>query len=120
MEKHFFDPGHKERFFRMVAEDGMSPHDSERTSLFYLIAGNDDLYRKRKFIYDPEGHCICACLDNPGVDFSSGARALIRLGFNLYNGYKDNYTAPLDLFWNLDSGNRLLAYHAIWLRFNGL
>lgn len=120
MEGHFYGPGHKGRFLGMMAEDGTSPRDLERASLFYLIAGNDDLYRKRKFIYDPDGHCICPCLDNPGVDFSSGARSLIRLGFNLYNGYIDEYTAPLDLFWNLDSNNRLLAYHAIRLRLNDL
>jgi len=51
------------------------------------------------------------------VDFSSGMYALLRLGFNLYNGYKDSDTTPLGIFWNLDSDNRILAYHALRLRF---
>jgi len=118
MVKHFVSPLHRERFILMAAEDSMEPWDSERTSLFYLIAGNDGLYQKRRFIYDPDGHCICACLNNPDVDFSSGAGALVRLGFNLYNGWSDRYTTPLSLLGNLDSNNLQLAGNAIMIRLN--
>ena len=118
MVKHFVSPLHRERFMLMAAEDGMVPRDSERASLFYLIAGNKDLYGKRRFIYDPAGHCICACLDNPDVDFSSGAGALVRLGFNLYNGWSDRHTTPLSLLGSLDSNNLQLAGNAIMIRLN--
>jgi len=118
MVKLFVNPLHRERFMLMAAEDSMDPRDSERTSLFYLIAGNDGLYQKRRFIYNPLGRCICACLDNPDVDFSSGARSLVRLGFNLYNGWSDRYTTPLYLLNNLDNNNLQLAKNAIMIRLN--
>ena len=118
MVKHFVSPLHRERFILMVKEDGMYPGDSERASLFYLIAGNGDLYRKRKFIYDTTGHCIRTCLSNPDVDFSSGMKSLVRLGFNLYNGWSDKYTTPLSLLSSLDDSNLQLAGNAIMIRFN--
>lgn len=117
MGKHFISSAHKERFINMMIEDDMSPHDSERASLFYIITGNDDLYRKRRFIYNPCEHNIRACLD-ADVDFSSGMRSLIRLGFNLYNGWSDRYTTPMSLLGSLDSRNLLLAGNAIMIRFN--
>lgn len=103
----------------MIIEDNMSPYDLERASLFYIITGNDDLYEKRRFIYDPSEHSIRECLDDTNVDFSSGMRSLIRLGFNLYNGWSDRYTTPLSLLGSLDGGNLLLAGNAIMMRFNG-
>lgn len=115
---HFASPAHRERFLSIVAEDGMLPGDSERASLFYLLAGNDDLYRKRRFIYDPAEHCIRICFENPSVDLSSGAGALVRLGFNLYNGWSDRYTTPLSILGSLDSHNLQLAGNAITIRFN--
>lgn len=120
MGKQFVSSAHKERFTNMMIEDDMSPHDTERASLFYIITGNDDLYRKRRYIYDPSEHCICACLDDTdtGVDFSSGMRSLIRLGFNLYNGWSDSYTTPISLLSNLDNRNLFLAENAIMIRFN--
>lgn len=118
MSHHFISPVHRERFIDMAAEDGMYLGDSERASLFYLIAGNDDLYRKRRFIYDPAEHRIRICFENPSVDFSSGAGALVRLGFNLYNGWSDKYTTPLSILGSLDSRNLQLAGNAIMIRFN--
>ena len=118
MVKHFISTVHRDRFLRMAAEDDMYPYDSERASLFYLIAGNDDLYRKRRFIYDPADHRIRACLNNPDMDFTSGTGSLIRLGFNLYNGWSDRYTTPLSILSSLDSNNLKLAGNAIMIRLN--
>jgi len=56
-------------------------------------------------------------LDSDKVDFSSSAKALIRLGFNLYNGYSDDRTNPMDIFYSLDSSNYNLAMFATDLRF---
>jgi len=56
----------------------------ERIALFYRVAGNGDLYGKRSFIYDSKEHSIKSdCLRDETVDFSSGMKSLIRLGFNL-------------------------------------
>ena len=102
----------------MIIEDDMSPGDVERASLFYIISGNEDLYRKRRYIYDTYEHCTRTCLDNTEVDFSSGMKSLIRLGFNLYNGWSDRYTTPMSLLGSLDNCNLRLAGNAIMTRFN--
>lgn len=115
---HFLSSLHKERFINMMIEDDMSLCDSERASLFYIITGNDDLYIKRRFIYDSKEHCIHACLDEADVDFSSSMRSLVKLGFNLYNGWSDRYTTPIYLLGSLDSHNLFLAGNAIMIRFN--
>lgn len=118
MERKFISDTHKERFTTMIIEDDMSPGDVERASLFYIISGNEDLYRKRRYIYDTYEHCIRTCLDNTEVDFSSGMKSLIRLGFNLYNGWSDRYTTPMSLLGSLDNCNLRLAGNAIMTRFN--
>lgn len=118
MERNFVSGTHKERFITMMIEDNMSPGDVERASLFYIISGNEDLYRKRRYIYDTYEHCIRTCLDNIEVDFSSGMKSLIRLGFNLYNGWSDRYTTPMSLLGSLDNCNLQLAGNAIMTRFN--
>jgi len=118
MEKDFINDIHRENYLQMVIEDGMYPGDTERASLFYIISGNDDLYKKRGFVYDMEGRRIADCLDNHDVDFSSGMRALVRLGFNLYNGWSDGHTTPMDLFGALDERNRMLAEKAMAIRFD--
>lgn len=118
MEENFLSSAHKERFINMMIEDNMSIHDLERASLFYIITGNDDLYRKRKFIYNTCEHSIRACLNDANVDFSASMGSLIRLGFNLYNGWSDIYTTPMSLIRSLDNQNLLLARNAIIIRFN--
>lgn len=114
----FLNSKHMENYLDLVMEDQMCTGDVERASLFYIISGNDDLYRKQRFIYDTKNHSIKRCLDNTDVDFSSSIKALIRLGFNLYNGWSDEYTTPVDLLGCLDDNNRKLARNAIQIRFD--
>ncbi len=114
----FINAAHKERYINMVLEDNMPLSDRERASLFYIISGNEDLYKKRRYIYNPTEHSIKSCIGNREVDFSSGMRSLIRLGFNLYNNWSDKYTTPLDLFCNLDEKSLMLAGNALMIRFN--
>ena len=118
MTNPFISSNHKQNYLKLIREDGMSFSDRERASLFYIISGNDDLYKKRRFIYHPGEHCIRNCPWQSGVDFSSGMRSLIRLGYNLYNGWTDEYTTPTDLFGNLDEQNRKLVQNALLIRFN--
>jgi len=114
----FINDIHRERYLQIVTEDGMYPGDVERACLFYIISGNNDLYKKRRFIYNTREHHIESCLDNRKVDFSSGMRALIRLGFNLYNRWSDEYMTPMDLFGVLDERNMILAENAMSIRFD--
>ena len=118
MESNFLNRKHMEHYLDLVMEDHMHKEDMERASLFYIISGNDDLYKKRRFIYDSKNHSIKRCLDNTKVDFSSSMKTLIRLGFNLYNGWSDEYTTPVDLLGSLDNNNKKLARNAIQIRFD--
>lgn len=118
MKQYFMSSKHKERFINMIASDRMSIYDVERASLFYIISGNEDLYNKRRHIYDCNTHSIHSCFERGRVDFSSSMRSLIRLGFNLYNGWSDEYTTPMSLLGGLDNHNLQLAGNAIMIRFN--
>lgn len=113
----FTVPIHKIQFEKLLEEDNTYPGDKERMALFYIISGNSDLYGKRALIYDFKDHCIKRCLQNEDIDFSSSMISLIRLGFNLYNGYTDHSTSPTSLFYNLDEDNQILALNAISIRF---
>lgn len=102
-----------------MIEDNTEVCDKERQSLFYILAGNRDLYEKKNGIYDTKNHCIIPSLSKKGlkVDLSGGAKALVKLGFNLYNGMKQKENSICDIFWNLDEQNRILALNAIKIRF---
>lgn len=114
----FLSREHALSFRTLVKEDSTHPKDNERHALFYIIAGNDDLYKKRNFVYDFKDNSINPeCLTDGRADFSTSSRALIRLGFNLYNNYKDDYISPMNIFYSLDEENYNLAIKAIDIRF---
>jgi hypothetical protein len=114
----FIDEFHKNRYMKLIAVAGVNEYDLERQSLFYIVAGNEDLYLKKKAIYDFfENAILPDCLSSGKVDFCSSSRALIRLAYNLYNGYSDYYTNPLSILCNLDSKNLFIACQAILKRF---
>ncbi|MFA9379334.1 MAG: DUF6075 family protein [Lachnotalea sp.] len=116
---NYLNDEHERKFYQLVAEDNASVYDIERQSLFYIMAGNIDLYQKKKHIYDCNNHCIIRCLgqEEQKVDLSSGAKSLVQLGFNLYNGENQNESSVWDIFASLDNENRILALNAIKLRF---
>jgi hypothetical protein len=104
----------------MIQRDNTYPPDHERQALFYILSGNFDLANKINHIYDFRDHSIRPeCLESTQVDFSSSAKSLIRLSFNLYNNYAGESTTPLDIFYNLDDRNNTLALNGIHVRFNG-
>lgn len=114
----FLDKGHAVNFNELIQKDNTNPRDTERYALFYIIAGSEDLFRKRNFIYDFESNGIKTnCLDHGSVDLSTSAKALVRLAFNLYNSYEDKYTTPVDIFYSLDNDNYNLAMNSINIRF---
>ena len=70
------------------------------------------------YIYDFKNHQIePECIESEFVDFCSSSKALIKLGFNLYNGFNDDHISPVDLFQYLDSDNYILAQRGCNLRF---
>ena len=120
MDNIFIGNSHKSRYLNLVATAGIHECDVERHSLFYIISGNADLYLKKGTIYDfCENIILSDCLMPGKVDFCSSSKALIRLAYNLYNGYSDGYTNPLMLLYGLDSTNLFLACQAILIRLQG-
>lgn len=90
--------------------------DLERKAMFFIIAGNSDLYSKVNHIYDFEDKSIKPeCLESEDVDFCSSSRKLIKLAFNLYNGYSADV---LDTLCGLDESNFNLAINAMKIRMN--
>ncbi len=76
---HFLNNKHEKRFRELQIADGTHSKDLERRSLFYIMAGNDDLHEKRHHIYDfVENWINVECLDSRTVDFSTSSKALIR------------------------------------------
>lgn len=118
MTQFYMSSKHKERFIDMIISDNMSNGDLERASLFYIISGNDDLYSKRGYVYNYNTHCINSRFDKSGVDFTSSMAALIRLGFNLYNGWSDKHTTPVSILSSLDNRNLELVTNALMIRFD--
>lgn len=116
----FLSSEHEERFNRLVDRDNTHLKDSERKALFFIFAGNDDLYSKVEALYDFEEHCIVAeGFDK--VDLTSSARGLVELAFNLYNNYshiEGKMKSVLDIFASLDEDNFELALMGIRFRFN--
>lgn len=103
MNYTFIDNFHKSRYLELIRIAEVSGYDLERQSLFYIISGNKDLYSKKNVIYDfYENAILSDCIISGEVDFCSSSKALIRLAYNLYNGYTDNYTNPLSLLYVLD------------------
>ncbi len=118
MNDIFIDNSHRTRYQNMLKLAGVHEYDIERKSLFYILSGNKDLYQTKNVIYDFHKNVIMfEWLECGKVDLCSSSKALIRLGFNLYNGYYDNITNPLSLLCEMDSENLFIAYQAILLRF---
>ena len=122
---HFLNEQHKKNFWQICSEDkGFDQRDLERVALFYIIAGNDTLFSQRKNIYDFKERAIDVEIDEKGRVFipgeawhTSSTIALIRLAYNLFNGFKDERTNPMDLLSNLDDDNFDLAFNAMNIRF---
>lgn len=108
-----------ENLEQIMSKDNTSKTDLERISLFTILSENVDLFKKINYIYDFENNWINDdCFENDKVDFCSSSRALIRLGFNLYNGYTDSKSDTMNILSNLDKENFEIAMRAIRIRLN--
>ena len=114
----FLNAEHENKLMKLLQRDGTHPKHKERVSLFYILSGNDDLYDKYRSIYDFRNHQIKPeCLNDGNVDFCSSSRALIKLGYNLYNSYQDGDTSPIQILSGLDEDNYFLATESLGVRF---
>lgn len=103
-------------YLNLIRKDGTHEKDTPRRAMFYIIANNPDLYKKVNHIYDFSDHSIkIECLEEYTVDFSSGSRSLVKIAFNLFNGYPADIRDTLSA---LDKNNYDLAIQAIAIRFN--
>jgi hypothetical protein len=111
-EKNIFLYNYEDRLNQLLERDNTNKDDNERKVMFYIIAGNDDLYSKVNFIYNFKKHSInLDCFEE--VDFCSSSCKLIKLAFNLYNSYPADV---LDTFYLLDEDNFNLALNALKIR----
>ena len=109
---------HEGNLLKLLVKDRSRPRDKERLALFYILAGNADLYLKADYIYDFKEHLIkLECLNDDSVDLCSSSRALVKLAYNLYNGYEESDFSPMDIFSNLDTENYHLAMESLNVRF---
>lgn len=111
----FFNKTHKERFFQLLTKDNTNEYDIERYSLFYILAGNNDIYSKGiDNIYDFKNHGIRPSKIKK-IDLCSSSKSLMDLAIDLYNG--NGKKAPSDIFLYLDTKNTKLALNAIEMRY---
>lgn len=108
----------EERYNKLIEKDGTNEGDTERKAMFYILAGNIDLYMKMDHIYNFKERLITPeCLDSGLVDFCSSSKKLVKLAYNLFNSFPADV---MDTFHVLDEDNFNLALNAIKLRFNKL
>lgn len=109
----------KNNFLELIKRDNTSEDDIERIALFYIIGESEELYSKVDYIYDFEVRRITpykTLQGNQGYDFSGNSRSLIRIAYNLYNGYPADILGTLN---NLDEDNYAIALNAINIRLRG-
>ena len=98
MTVDFLDPNHHLRFSILVDRDRTKENDIERRAMFYLFAGVSELYDKVNHLYDFDRQWILPEVleDESTVDLTSSMRTLVKLAYNLYNGYPSD--TVLDTF----------------------
>jgi hypothetical protein len=106
--------GITERVDELLLRDETDPRDKERESLFFLIAGNEELWKHRNQIYNFEEGCIEPDILETGI--CSSSKTMIRIGFSLFNNYPTG--SLLECFSGLDEHNFELVMQAIRIRMN--
>lgn len=108
---------HEEKYKFLLEKDGTHYQDTERKALFYVLAGNYDLYEKKHFIYDFEEHSIMLdCLESDDIDFSTSTRKLLELAFNHFNNL--NKADVAEVLSVLDEDNLKLAIDSMKIRYS--
>ena len=119
----FLNSQHEENFNNLIKKAEVRNGDIERKSLFYIISGNNDLFKQVNNIYNfkddelqERKETLEGDLYFPNVLTSNSSQKLLNLAVQLFNNTKDQNV--LDTFSGLDSENFQIALNAIRLRFN--
>lgn len=111
----YMNSEHEKRYLLYLKKDNTSQKDCERKSLFYILAISSDLEKHIEEIYDFENRWIkLECLEKSWQ--TSGYSAIIRLAYNLYNGYTDDNSDVLTIFSRVSADVRDYLYNAIRFR----
>jgi hypothetical protein len=115
---YFIDKNHVTNYQKLLFQDHTHPKNIHRKSLFYIISGNEDLYLRRYSIYDFGIHEILPInLVNELMSLGDGSRMLLRLAYNLYNGFDDGNLTPRDIFYVMNKRDFIVAKGGIDMRF---
>ncbi|GMQ62473.1 hypothetical protein AN2V17_17050 [Vallitalea sp. AN17-2] len=112
------------RFIQLVERDGTELLDTKRKSLFYIVAGNDDLFNKLYQIYDFDKRVMRKeCVNNNQL-YDETSIKLLKLVYVLIKEDDDSLINPLinplfNLFHGLDDFNFELALSDIKIRYMG-
>lgn len=117
----YLNKEHEERYKILIEKSGLNYEDMEREALFYLLAGNSDLYRQVDRIYDFQKQQLKCIAEDGQVDFSNiytstSSKSLLKLGIQLYNNGTD--ITVFATFRCLDADNAQIALNAIKIRYN--
>lgn len=116
---NFINTEHEDRFRELILRAKVVPGDTERVSMFYIFAYNDNTYRNIKDLYDFEDDVIL--FDGLNEGWQTGtSRKLTKLGFNLYNGFNDeeNRCDVLNVTCGLDMEHITMIFRAVAIRNN--
>lgn len=119
----FLSQEHEKNFNNLIKKGDVRSGDIERKSMFYIISGNNDLFKQVNNIYNfkddelqERKETLEGDLYFPNVLTSNSSQKLLNLAVQLFNNTKDQNV--LDTFSGLDSENFQLALNAIKIRFN--
>jgi len=110
----FLSKDHESRFEELCKRDRTHFRDMDRRALFFVIAGDQLLFKYVDLLYDFNGSSILLeVYDQPFL--TGDTRCLIDLAFNLYGS--DAVCEIHSLFNTLDHYKSILAFNAIKYRF---
>ncbi len=124
---HFINERHVMRYFQALKEYGINPRDNERKALMYCLSSMESIYNRMDKVYNKASQGIVLHKTGPGNDmadytvdpcFGGLEKIIIRLGFNLYNGYIDANVNPRALYMESPSMRRVV-YQAMEIFFAG-
>lgn len=119
----FIDKEHEVSYEEFIKKANVTNGDTERYSLFYLLALNPDTRNHIDDLYDFTDNCINFEGLNKGWQ-TSGSLSITRLAFNLYNGFTGEEigdkckVTPLDIFSKIYDGYWDYVIFGIELRLN--
>jgi len=105
------------RYVQLLIKSDIERSDSERKAFLYILSSSESLYNKLNLVYNLSKNQVIFFNQKLKGEFTVSERLLLRLAYNLFNGYADEYTTPRETF-HFDDDIRFIAFNAILTRFN--